>query len=428
MRMLVRGGRVVDPASGYDHVVDVCLAAGRIVAIGHTPADFVPQRTLEAGGLVVAPGLVDLAARLREPGLEHKATLESEMRAAAAGGVSALACPPDTDPPLDEPGLVEMLKFRARNLPGPRVYPVGALTWGLRGEGITEMSELTEAGCLAFSQADAPLADTQVLMRAMQYASTFGYPVWLRPQDPYLARNGIAHEGAIAGALGLVGIPVVAETLAIGAILQLMRVTGARVHLCRLSSAAGVAAVRAAKAEGLPLTCDVAAHHLHLTDAELLRFDSQAHVVPPLRSEADRAALVAGLADGSIDAVCSDHAPHDDEAKEVPFGESEPGASGVELLLPLTLGWAREAGLTLPAALATVSSKPAEVLGLGLGRLVEGAPADLCIFDAQARWTVTRESLRSQGRNSPFLGRELTGRVCYTVIDGHLDFEAAASR
>ena len=428
MKILIRGGRVVDPASGFDHVADVCIAAGRVVAIGREPADFAAQRVIDAAGLVVAPGLVDLAARLREPGLEHKATLESEMHAAAAGGVTALACPPDTDPPLDEPGLVEMLKFRARNLPGPRVYPVGALTPGLQGTGITEMSELTEAGCVAFSQADAPLTDTQVLMRAMQYAATFGYPLWLRPQDPHLSRNGIAHEGATAGTLGLVGVPVVAETLAIGAILQLMRVTGARVHLCRLSTAAGLELVRAGKAEGLPLSCDVAAHHLHLTDAELWRFDAQAHVVPPLRSEADRAALAAGLADGSIDAVCSDHAPHDDEAKEVPFGESEPGASGVELLLPLTLGWARAAGLELPKALAAVTHRPAEVLGLGLGKLVEGAPADVCIFDAQARWRVTRESLRSQGRNSPFLGRELAGRVCYTVIDGHLDFEAAPAR
>ena len=424
MKILIRGGRVIDPASGFDHVADVCVAAGKVVSIGREPADFAAQRVIEASGLVVAPGLVDLAARLREPGLEHKATLESEMHAAAAGGVTALACPPDTDPPLDEPGLVEMLKFRARNLPGPRVYPVGALTTGLLGAGITEMSELTEAGCVAFSQADAVLTDTQVLMRAMQYAATFGYSLWLRPQDPHLSRNGIAHEGAMASTLGLVGIPVVAETLAIGAILQLMRATAARVHLCRLSSAAGLELVRAGKAEGLPLTCDVAAHHLHLTDAELARFDAQSHVIPPLRSEADRLALAKGLADGSVDAVCSDHAPHDDEAKEVPFGESEPGASGVELLLPLTLAWAAAADVGLPAALAAVTSRPAAVLGLGLGRLVEGAPADLCIFDAQARWTVTRESLRSQGRNSPFLGRERRGRPRYTVIDGHIDFEA----
>jgi dihydroorotase len=424
MKILIRGGRVIDPASGFDHVADVCVAAGKVVSIGREPADFAAQRVIEASGLVVAPGLVDLAARLREPGLEHKATLESEMHAAAAGGVTALACPPDTDPPLDEPGLVEMLKFRARNLPGPRVYPIGALTPGLLGAGITEMSELTEAGCVAFSQADAVLTDTQVLMRAMQYAATFGYPLWLRPQDPHLSRNGIAHEGAMASTLGLVGIPVVAETLAIGAILQLMRATAARVHLCRLSSAAGLELVRAGKAEGLPLTCDVAAHHLHLTDTELARFDAQSHVIPPLRSEADRLALAQGLADGSVDAVCSDHAPHDDEAKEVPFGESEPGASGVELLLPLTLAWAAAADVGLPAALAAVTSRPAAVLGLGLGRLVEGAPADLCIFDAQARWTVTRESMRSQGRNSPFLGRELRGRPRYTVIDGHIDFEA----
>lgn len=425
MKILIRGGRVVDPSRNFDVPADVCIAAGHVVAVGREPAGFTAERVIDATGLIVAPGLVDLAARLREPGQEHRATLESEMQAAAAGGISALACPPDTDPPLDEPGLVEMLKFRARNLPGPRVFPVGALTPGLGGAGITEMSELTEAGCVAFSQADAPLADTQVLMRAMQYAATFGYPVWLRPQDPHLSRNGIAHDGAIAGALGLVGIPVIAETLAIGTVLQLMRVTGARVHLCRISSAAGLELVRAGKAEGLPLTCDVAAHHLHLTDTELLRFDGQAHLVPPLRSEIDRAALCEGLADGSVDAACSDHAPLDDEAKEVPFGESEPGASGVELLLPLTLAWGRTRGLSLAATLAAVTSRPAAVLGLPLGQLHEGAVADLCVFDPDVSWTVSRDALRSQGHNSPFLGRELTGRVRCTVIDGHLDFESS---
>jgi len=424
MKIHLRGGRVIDPASGFDQIADVCIAAGRVVSVGQAPADFNAQRVIDVSGLVVAPGLVDLAARLREPGLEHKATLESEMRAATVGGVTALACPPDTDPPLDEPGLVEMLKFRARNLPGPRVYPVGALTLGLAGATITEMSELTEAGCVAFSQADAAITDTQVLMRAMQYAATFDYPVWLRPQDPHLARNGVAHEGALAGALGLVGIPVVAETLAIATILQLMRVTGARVHLCRLSSAAGVELVRAAKSEGLPLSCDVAAHHLHLTDAGLARFDAQLHLMPPLRSESDRQALRAGVLDGTIDAVCSDHAPLDDDTKEVPFAESESGATGLELLLPLTLAWAAELKVSLPAALAAVTCRPSRVLGLTLGQLHDGAPADVCVFDPDAVWVVTRNALVSQGRNSPFLGQTMRGRVRYTIIDGHLDFEA----
>ncbi len=423
MKISLLGGRVVDPANGFDGVVDIHIAAGRVAAIGSAPQGFQANRRIEATGLVICPGLVDLAARLREPGLEHRATLESEMHAAAAGGVTTLACPPDTDPPLDEPGLVEMLKFRARNLPGPRVFPVGALTTGLHGETITEMSELTEAGCVAFSHADAPLADTQVLLRALQYAATFGHPVWLRPQDSCLARGGIAHEGAVAGALGLVGVPVVAETVAIATIIQLVRLTGARVHLCRLSSAAGVELLRAARNEGLPITADVAAHHLHLTDAELPRFDAQLRLVPPLRSEADRAALSAAVADGTIDAVCSDHAPLDDEVKEVPFGEAEPGASGIELLLPLTLAWAERAGVSLAMALATISSCPAAVLGLPYGHIVEGGPADLCVFDPRARWTVRREALFSQGRNTPFLGQTLTGQVRYTIIDGHVDFE-----
>jgi dihydroorotase len=289
--------------------------------------------------LVVAPGLVDVSARLREPGLEYKATLESEMSAAIAGGVTSLACPPDTDPPLDEPGLVEMLKHRARSLNQARVYPIGALTVGLAGESLTEMAELAEAGCVAFSQADIPLVDTDLLWRAMQYASTFGFPLWLRASDPHIGRNGIAHDGEIATRLGLAGIPVMAETIALSTILTLARNTGVRVHLCRLSSADGVALVRAAKREGLPVTCDVAIHHLHLSDVDIGWFDPHARLVPPLRSTRDRAALRAGVADGTIDVVCSDHAPVDDDDKQVPFGEAAPGATGLELLLPLTLKW-----------------------------------------------------------------------------------------
>ncbi len=424
MKIHIRNGRIIDPLNARDQIGDLCIAAGKIVGNGHVPADFHANRTIDASGFIVCPGLVDLSVRLREPGYEYRATLESEMLAAAAGGITSLACPPDTDPPLDEPGLVEMLKFRAKNLPGPRVYPIGALTQKLEGRALTEMAELTEAGCRAFTQADAPLTDTLVLLRAMEYAATFGFSLWLRPQDVALAREGVAHDGAVASRLGIPGIPALAETVALATILQLARETGARVHLARLSTREGIAMVRAAKAQGLAVSCDVAATHVHLSENDLVGFDAHMHLVPPLRGQRDRDAIREALRDGSIDALCSDHTPVDEDAKQVPFGESEPGASGVELLLPLTLKWAREMGVPLLQALDLVTWKPAQILGVPGGHLSVGACADVCIFDEAAEWVVTPQALASQGDNTPFLGHPMQGRVRYTVIDGHIDFEA----
>jgi len=424
MKIRISNGRVIDPMSARDEVADIYVAAGKIVGIGAAPADFHANRTLDASGLVVCPGLVDLSVRLREPGFEYRATLESEMLAAAAGGITSLACPPDTDPPLDEPGLVEMLKFRAKNLPGPRVYPIGAMTQKLEGKMLTEMAELTEAGCRAFTQADAPMANNQVLLRAMEYAATFGFSLWLRPQDVSLARGGVAHDGAVASRLGLPGIPVLAETVGLATILQLARETGARIHLARLSARESIAMVRAAKAQGLAVTCDVATPHVHLSENDLVSFDSHLHLVPPLRSLRDRDAIREALRDGSIDALCSDHTPVDEDAKQVPFGESAPGASGVELLLPLTLKWAREMGVPLLQAIDLISWKPAQILGVPGGNLAVGSYADICIFDEAAEWVVTPQALASQGDNTPFLKHPMQGRVRYTLIDGHIDFEA----
>ncbi|HEX4985439.1 MAG TPA: dihydroorotase [Burkholderiales bacterium] len=423
MKIRISGARVVDPASGLDKVLDVFVAAGKVLALGAAPAGFAANRVIDAAGLVVCPGLVDLAARLREPGYEYKATLESEMAAAVAGGVTSLACPPDTDPPLDEPGLVEMLKHRARSLNQAHVYPVGALTQGLKGERITEMAELLDAGCVAFSQADAPMPDNQVLLRALQYAATFGYPVWLRPRDAALGRDGVAHDGKVATRLGLAPIPSVAETVALSTILLLVRETGARVHLCRLSTADGVDMVRQAKALGMAVTCDVSANQIHLSEMDIGYFDANCHLVPPLRSERDREALRRGLQDGTVDAVCSDHTPVDDDAKQLPFGESEPGATGLELLLPLTLKWAEEAKLPLAAALARITSAPARLLGLRAGAIVPGGSADLCVFDPLAGWKVEPARLRSQGKNTPFAGYELAGRVRYTLVEGQVVHE-----
>lgn len=430
MSILIKGGRVIDPASGLDAIADVAVADGRVVGIQTIPADFRPSHILEASACVVAPGLIDLAARLREPGHEHARMLESEMAAAVAGGVTRLVCPPDTDPVLDEPGLVEMLRFRSEKLNLARLHPLGALTRKLAGDTLTDMVELSEAGCVAFSQAELPLANTLVMQRAFQYASTFDFAVWLRAQDFYLGR-GVAASGALATRMGLSGVPVAAETIALHTIFELMRATGVRVHLCRLSSAAGVALVREAKREGLRLSCDVSINSLHLIDGDIGYFDSRARLNPPLRQQRDREALQAGLADGTIDALVSDHTPVDEDAKALPFAESEAGATGLELLLSLSLKWGAQRGLSLAQSLAPICSGPAKVIGPslgaqseGVGRVQVGALADLCVFDPAAAWTVGADSLRSQGKHTPFSGYELPGRVRYTLVGGRLAFRA----
>ena len=434
MKTLITNGRLVDPASGREEPGDLAIAGDRIIALGRVSPDFEPDRTIDAAGCVVAPGLVDMAARLREPGHEHEGMLESELAAASAGGVTSLVCPPDTDPPLDEPGLVEMLKFRARKLSRCRLFPLGALTRGLKGEVLTEMVELTEAGCVGFSQAEEPLRNTQTLLRAMQYAATYGYTVWLRPQDAWLG-GGVAASGPVATRLGLSSVPVAAETVALHTIFELVRATGARVHLCRMSSAVGVELLRQAKAQGLPVTADVSVNSLHLTDVDIGFFNPAMRLTPPLRQQRDRDALREALRDGTIDALVSDHTPVDEDAKNLPFGEAEPGATGLELLLSLTLRWGADSGLGLAATLARITSDPVRVLGHSIGslsgsagRLVEGGVADVCIFDPASRWQVRPAVLKSQGKHTPFAfditGFDLPGRVVATLVAGTVAYEA----
>ncbi len=432
MKLHIKNGRVIDPANQIDQVQDLFIVDGKIAAIGAAPAGFTADDSIDASGLVVAPGLVDLSARLREPGYEYKATLKSEMQAAMQGGVTSLVCPPDTDPVLDEPGLVEMLKHRASKLNQAHVHPLGALTMGLKGQSLTEMAELTEAGCIGFSQAEVAIEDTNVLLRALQYAKTFGYTVWVRPQDAHIGKGGIAHSGPLASRLGLSGVPVMSETIALHTLFELVRSTGARVHLCRMSSAAGLDLVRAARKEGLPVTCDVGAHHVHMTDADIGFFDSNARMTPPFRSQRDRDAIRAALYDGTVDAICSDHTPVDADEKLLPFGEASPGATGLELLLSLAIKWADEhaagqhgaAGSASPLAraLAKVTCEPARVAGLAAGTLAPGADADVVVFDPAQRWTVEGAALASQGKHTPFLGYELAGQVRATVVGGRVAF------
>lgn len=423
MRIHIKNGRFIDPRNDIDSIQDIFIAKGKVVGIGEVPVKFQASRIIDAQSLIVCPGLVDLSVRLREPGLEYKATLESEMNAAVAGGVTSIACPPDTDPTLDEPGLVEMLKHRAKNLNQAHVYPIGALTQGLKGERLTEMAELNDAGCVVFGQPDGLLPNLRVLMQAMRYASTFDFSVWLRPQEISLTGDGVAHDGEVATRLGLLTIPVCAETIAISNIILLTKETGVKVHLCRISSAEGLTMIRAAKQQGLPITCDVTINHLHLSDMDIGFFDSNCHLMPPLRGFEDREALRQGLLNGTIDAICSDHAPVDEDAKLLPFGQSDIGATGVELLLPLTLKWGTEMYLSLPKILAKITSDPARILGIDAGHLSIGSVADICIFDPDHYWKVTSSAILSQGKNTPFMGMELPGGIKYTLVNGRIVYE-----
>lgn len=430
MKIAINGGRLLDPVSGTDKTGNIYVAGGRIVGMDQAPEGFEGARQVDATGKVVVPGLVDLAVRLREPGFEHRATLESEMQAALAGGVTSLVLPPDTDPPLDEPGLVEMLKHRARQLHQANLYPLGAMTNRLEGKIITEMAELTEAGCVAFSQATQPLIDTGVLQRSMQYAKTYGYTLWLSPLEASLSK-GVAASGPFASRLGLVGVPVQAETIALHILFELQKTTGTRLHLCRISSAEGVELVRQARAQGLPVTCDVSINHVHLTDLDIGFFDTNYRLDPPLRGQRDRQAIRDGLADGTIDAICSDHTPVDDDGKLMPFSEAEPGATGVELLFSLVVKWAQEERLPLVQALARITSAPAAILKAGApslpgcGSLTIGWPADFVIADPDASWTVGRDTLLSQSAHTPFAGYELPGRVGMTFVGGRCVWESA---
>lgn len=421
MKLVIRHGRLVDPASSHDAVADLYVADGRIAALGSAPSGFVADREIDARGLVVAPGLVDLCARMREPGAEG--ALKREMRSALAGGITGVVCPPDTDPPLDEPGLVRMLRQRSREAAGARLYPLGALTAGLKGEVLAEIETLAEVGCVAFMQTGALPHDNGVLLQILRYARTFDLPVWLRPVEDTLAGDGVAGAGAVAGRLGLPEVPALAETVALHTIFEMQRATGVRVHLCRLSSAAGIELVRQAKREGLRVTADVGVHHVHLTDVDIGYFDPDFRLDPPLRAQRDRDAILAGLVDGTIDAICSDHAPVGEDDKLLPFGEAAPGATGLETLLPLVLKWAGAAKLPLAAALAKVTSAPAQILNEPTGRLAAGAKADVVIFDPQAHWTVTRAELVSRGGNTPFSGYELVGRAVLTLVGGDVRFE-----
>ena len=424
MKSAIVNGRVIDAAHDIDRVCGVYLEDGVIAAVGAAPPGFEAAETVDASGHVVCPGLFDLRARTREPGLEKKATIASEALAAAHGGITALCCPPDTRPVVDTPAMVHMIRQRARNTGLCAIHPLGALTVGLAGKTITDMAALAESGCAGLSNGMAAVTNSLVMRRALQYASTFGLPVLLHAQDPWLQGNGCVHEGEISTRLGLPAIPEAAETVGVARELALIDQTGARAHFCQLSSARAVDMIHEAQQKGLPVSADVAVHHLHLCEEDVGFFDTRCHVIPPLRSRADRAALRDAVREGIVGAVCSDHQPHGMDAKLVPFSESEPGISGLETLLPLTLKLVDEGLLDMKRALALVTSAPAALLGAPGGALEPGCAADLCIFDPEQNWTLHSEEMTSRGHNTPFDGWTMKGKVVRTLLAGKTVYPA----
>ncbi len=422
-RIAIRNGHVVDPSSRVDGVRDLFIASGRIVALGEAPEGFTPEIEIEAAGRMVCPGLVDLSARLREPGHEQKATIASETRAAVSGGVTTVCCPPDTSPVIDTPAVAELVRHRAKQSGRAWVLTLGALTQGLEGEQLAEMAALKAEGCVGVSNAGRPIRNSEVLRRALEYAATYGLTVYLQPRDPWLGQSGFMHEGSVSTRLGLPGIPETSETVELARCLLLIEQTGVRAHFCRLSTARSVEMVADARARGLRVTADVAAHQLHLTEMDVAGFDPMFHVIPPLRTIRDRDALRAGVAEGVITAVCSDHQPHEPETKLAPFNGTLPGISALETLLPLTLRLVDEGAFDLGTALARVTRGPAEILGIETGTLTPGTRADLCVIDTEHAWRLDPDTLLSRGRNTPFRGWEFRGRVTHTLVQGRLVYE-----
>lgn len=423
MKITLQGGRVIDPANDIDDIMDVHVAAGQIAALGNAPDGFKANRVIDVSDQIVCPGFIDLGARLREPGDRHKATIASETAAAASGGITTLICPPDTNPVADTPAVIELIRTTAEQAGKARVIPTGALTQGLRGKQLSEIAALKEAGCIVVSNIMQPYINTQVQRRAFEYAATFGLGIFIHPMDQGLATAGCAHEGVISTRMGLTGIPEAAETIAVARDLVLIEQTGVRAHFARLSTARGVQMISRARYDGLPITADVAAHQLFLTEHDIWQFNSACHVIPPLRTDRDRDGLREGLAQGVVQCICSDHQPHEPDAKLAPFPSTEPGISALETLLPLTLRMVSDGVVGLSAAIATITSQPAQVLGIDSGSLSAGNVADICVFDPEQEWVLNEDNLVSHGLNSPFLGWHLKGRVSHTLLAGRPVYE-----
>jgi dihydroorotase len=423
MRILIENGRLIDPANEIDAVTSLCIEDDRIISVGEIPEGFDADETIDASGQWILPGIVDLGAQLREPGQEYKGTIASETRAASSAGIAHIACLPNTDPPIDSPAAVDFVCQQAEDAGFCDVHVIGAMTQGLEGKALTEMADLKKMGCVGVSQPMTPGNDLRVLRQAMDYAASQGLTVYFHPEAYSLAEGGCAHEGAIASRLGLQSIPEAAETAALGVLIALVEQTGARTHFCRLSTARGANMTRRARMDGLPVSADVAAHQAFLTEMDISDFNSLCHVRPPLRTDRDMQALREGLADGSIEVLCSDHQPHEADAKLAPFPSTEPGISGLETLLPLALRLHEDGVLDLSRAISLITCQPARILGIDAGTLGAGKKADVCILDPDHSWNFNSEAMLSTGKNSPFDGWPFRGRVVRTLLAGETVYQ-----
>jgi len=422
MDLCLRGGRVIDPRRGFDAEADLLLKDGVVGLVGAGIAEGVGSdvRIVDVRGLWVMPGLIDLHTHLREPGQEYKEDIASGTRAAAAGGFTAVCAMPNTTPPNDSRAVTELIVNRAREAGTVRVYPVGAITKGLAGETLAEMGELKEAGCVAVSDDGKPVMNAELMRRAMEYARTFGLTIVQHCEDLTLSAGGAMNEGAVATRAGIRAQPSSAESAMVARDIELCALTGARYHVAHVSSADSVRLIREAKRRGLPVSCEVTPHHLTLTDDACARYDTHAKCNPPLRGAADVEAQRAALADGTIDAVATDHAPHSPVEKEVEFEQAAFGMIGLETAVPLVLALVRAGTLSPADFVARLSAGPARVFGLPGGSLADGAPADVTVVDPEAAWTCDGRALRSRSRNTPFSGRALRGRVSLTVVGGSI--------
>ena len=422
MRISIENGKLYDPSNKLDGKQDLFIADGKIVAFKKKPEGFKSDIKIDAKDKIIIPGLVDLCARLREPGFEKKGTFKSELNAANSNGITSICMPPDTAPIVDTPAVVEFIHQRARETNRANIYPLGALTQELKGEQLAEMYLLKEAGCVGVSNALVAIENTEVLRRAFEYANSCGLTVFIYAEDKKLKNNGVAHEGAISTRLGLPAIPETSETIAISQALLLIEQTNVRAHFCRLSSSRGVKLISKAKKSGAPVTADVSICNLHLTDMDIANYDSNCHLQPPLRSERDRMGLIEGINDETISAVCSAHQPHDANAKCAPFSLTEPGASTIEHLLPLILHLVNRNEVTFERAISLVTSQPANILGVNKGVLEKNNNADLCVYDPSANLSIDKNNMLSTGKNTPFNGWELQGKVTHTLLNGEVVF------
>ncbi len=420
MKIAILDGHLIDPANDIDEITNLYIAHGQIIARGTPPDGFLAQQTIDASGKLVIPGLVDLCARVGEPGFEHKADIPSETAAAVNGGVTTLCIPPDTRPPIDSPADIEFIEQRQAETGLAKIVSLAALTRDLAGEQLTDMASLKEAGCVGVTQAYAPFSNTNVLRRALEYAAGLDLTVHICPQDFALSQGGCAHEGPISTRLGLPAIPEAAETAAIGFYLPLIEQVGVRTHFGRLSTARGMNMIRRARYDNLQVSADVCIHQLFLTEIDISDFNALCHTRPPLRSQRDLEALRKGLTEDGIQAICSDHHPHDQDAKLAPFPATEPGISSIETFLPLTLRLVEDGIITLRRAVELISLEPARILGLESGSLGIGDTADLTLIDPQKEWQCQPERMLSRGKNSPFTGWAFKGKVETTLVNGKI--------